>query len=399
MAKIYNKRNLLQEKIDNGHSVPVNVYLGKAKSNMNNVSVRKHFEEDVLVKPDCVNWKNSEKFMKLRKDFNDMHKKYLNTQQDPSVTEIAKFFLAAHIDITRMVEEQADYTSLLATEFTNEAYQKVITADNFFPFVGKFEEIRGTGDSAPLIEHATGEQYTATLSIKALGHDHSLSDMLFNDFYEFQKVLDAVAYARVDKRNDAIIGKIVNTSFTAKQSVAADTTSGATSDLLLYNTLDKADDALRKLLDPRTDREINVSNITLLVNSHDTKRINRVINGQLNAFGKTSARNVPALPIDNIIEYDHGITDGWTYGKETLSYKGVTQGTAYMLVPREYLWVLNKRGLTRETSEGNALSFSQEKNGWYYVDTVFDDLFLGSSKSGTTLSDGYGAIVKITLPA
>ena len=204
----------------------------------------------------------------------------------------------------------------------------------------------------------------------------------------------------MEKRNTEIIDKIVLTTYTAKMKQTADTTSGATPDVLLYNTLDAAEDTLRKLKDPLNDRKISVPSIVLLVNSQDTKRINRVINGQLNAFGKTPSRNMPPLGgITSIIEYDHGITDGWTYGKETLSYPGVTAGKAYMMVPKQYLWVLNKRPLTQEISEGDATNFSREKRGWYYVDGVFDKYFFGSSQPGTTLSDGYGAIVEITLPA
>jgi len=125
----------------------------------------------------------------------------------------------------------------------------------------------------------------------------------------------------------------------------------------------------------------------------------RVINGQLNAFGKTPARNVEAIDsITNIIEYDRGINDGFYVGKELMSFPGVVKGEAYLFVPREYFWILTKRGLTMETSQGSALNLSQQESGWYYIGGQYDDEFFGSSQVGTTLADGYGAVIKITLP-
>jgi len=81
-----------------------------------------------------------------------------------------------------------------------------------------------------------------------------------------------------------------------------------------------------------------------------------------------------------------------------LSFPGVTAGKAYLFVPREYFWVLNKRPLTMETSRGSALQLSTEERAWYRVQSEFSKIFFGSSYPGTSLGAGYGAIVEVTLP-
>jgi hypothetical protein len=169
----------------------------------------------------------------------------------------------------------------------------------------------------------------------------------------------------------------------------------------MYNTHRKAIKKLRGLKDPLTDRPIAVPSIAILCNSQNTWDIERVIRGQLMSGGGNgliSTNNMTGLPIAQIIEYDQGITNGFSWGKKELSYPGVTAGKCYVFVPRTYGWVLNKRPLTLETGPGNVLQFSKEERAWYNVQTEFDRLLLGSSYAGTSLGAGYGAIIEVTLP-
>jgi hypothetical protein len=154
-------------------------------------------------------------------------------------------------------------------------------------------------------------------------------------------------------------------------------------------------------MDNITSRSISTApGIVCLCNSQDSWDIMRVINGALGGDGGAArGYNRAALPINQMIEYDQGATDGFTYGKTTLSFPGVTAGHAYLLVPN-YGYVLNKRGLTLETGVGSVLQLSQEDRAWYSVQTDFLRDLLGSSYSSPPSGhgSGYGAIVKIILP-
>jgi len=400
MAKFYNKETYLKELAEKGMAMPLNLYRGGKDDNLSaKESTKLDFIKNKVVKM-SQNWEQTEGYLKLQNEVNEFVAKYKNTANTPSQEEIDELFAKYMIDITKRYMEKGDLTALIATELTNEAFPENVSLKEFLKYRGNFKEVQLNGDDVPLIQQATGSVNVVTMKAYGLGFAQTLHNLIYNQFYTVAKVNEAVSDAYIDKRNSMTIGKIVATSYGTAQTVAADTTSGATSDVLLYNTLDSAEDALRALKNPQTKRPINVPSVSLLINSRDAKRIKRVIGGQLNAFGKTAGRNVPPLDaVTNIIEYDQGITDGFKVGKETMSFPGVTKGEAYMFVPREYFWILNKRGLTMETSEGSALSLSQQESAWYFIQTQYDDEFFGSSQSGTSLDDGYGAIVKITLPA
>ena len=259
--------------------------------------------------------------------------------------------------------------------------------------------ISGTGDSVNLIEQKLGGTDSFQQYIKGIGWKDSLENLLFNKVHTMAKVNQAAADADVDARNAQIIGEIVGTTFDAAQKQAADATSGATYDVLMYNTLRKAIKKLKGLKDPQTDRYIVSPQMYLLCNSQNRWDIERVLSGQLTvggAKGTLTTMNMQSLPIDTIVEYDRGILDGYTYGKEELNFPGVTAGKCYLYVPREYMFVMNKRGLTLETGAGSVLQASTEEKMWYRVNGVWMKDFLGGSYSGGT--SGTGAIIEITLP-
>ena len=169
----------------------------------------------------------------------------------------------------------------------------------------------------------------------------------------------------------------------------------------MYNTIRKGIKKLRGLKDPQTGRKIVAGQISILDNSVNTWDLQRVIGGQLTtggANGTLTTQNLQALPIQNIIEYDQGITDGKTYGKDTLDFPGVTAGKCYLFVPLEYAFVVNKRPLTLETGKGSVLELSTEERAWYRVYAPYLKDFLGSSYAGTALGASFGAILEVTLP-
>jgi hypothetical protein len=348
-------------------------------------------------------WEGSEGHAKLWGEIKDLQaqaKKEMatNAAQAPSATTLESLLQKVIIDITRRRQESGDLTSLVATEITDFDFPEVITLRELYDYVGEMQEVSGSNDSVPLIEQALGVTDTVSMKILAIGWKDSLKNLLFNKLRDIEKANKAAVNAYVDKRNAATIGTIVSATYHATQKQAADATVGATYDVLMYNTLRKGIKKLRGLKDPQTKLPISTPSLTLLCNSADRWDIERVINGQLGSGnGTITGQNMASLPIDTIIEYDHGILDGKTWGKKKLSYPGVTQGKAYLFVPREAFWVAVKRPLTMETGRGSVLQLSTEEKAWYGVQGEHYKQFLGSSYPAAGTS-GEGFIVEITLP-
>lgn len=391
-VKLINKETIKDIRLKNNHASVVQVYAGDRK---NNVAVG----DKVLVPMKNANYADSEGKMKLWNEMSDLVKK-INAAQVPAQADIEALVGKMYIDMTRRAQEAGDLTSFFATEISDPEAPEVITTKYIYKYIGLMEEVTGSNDSVNLIEQKLGDTDTFPTVITALGWKDSLANMLWNKIHSMEKVNEAAIDADTDKRNSKTVGMIVGATFVTSQKQAADSTSGATFDNLTYNTIRKAIKKLRALKDPRTGRPIAANAISLLCNSANTWDLQRVLAGQLtgNPGGTITTQNAQALPIQNIIEYDQGITNGFTYGKKTLAYPGVTAGKCYIFIPREYLWVVNKRGLTLEAGTGSVLQLSTEEKAWYRVDGIFTKDFLGSSYPGTALGAGYGAIIEVTLP-
>lgn len=329
-------------------------------------------------------------------------KEVVNSAQPPSASDIAALFGAYFMDITRRYQEKGDMTGQICREVTDPNFPRSVTLTEFYKFIGKFGVIAGTGDKPNLIQELTGETATATLKIGAIGHKNSLADVLYNKAFDLAKVNDAVAEAYADYQNSLVIGAIVAATFHWSQKVSFTVNTNQTYEENLYNAFRWGVKKLRKLLDNVTNRPISTApGIRVLCNSQDSWDIMRVINGALAPGGQARGFNRSALPIDTLLEYDHGATDGFAYGVSgnVLSFPGVAAGEAYLFVPG-YGYKLRKRGLTLETGMGSVLEFSQTERAWYDVGGEFLRDLLGSSYASPPSGheSGYGAIVKVELP-
>jgi len=406
MGKVITLKSLIDRKIKNQYVQPVQVFAGDKDYNLATTETKPEWERKIKVV--SADWENSEGFYNCWNRFHEARKKLnikpgdkMNAAQAPSATEIASLIGQFFIDVNRRAIEAGDLTSLIADEIVNLNFPKSVTLREFLKYRGEFMGIEGANDSVPLIEQHTGSTESVTLSIAGLGWKTVLANLLWNPIHNLTKVSQAVADAYTDLRNSIVVGTIVGATFDASQIQAAVETTGATYDINLYNTVKEGIKLLRSLLDIQTGRKISTSRgIKLLCNSNDSWDLERVIYGQLavpGPNGTITAQNVQALPISEIITYDQGINNGFTYGKKTMSYPGVTEGEFYLFVPYEYFKVLTKRGLTMETGPGNVLQLSQEEKAWYCAGGYYNKPFLGSSYAGET-SEGYGAIVKVTMP-
>ena len=398
---VFDQDGLKEYRLKQKMATNVAIFSGNAAENVKGQT--EIIGKELIVPMTNTVWEGSEGHAKLWGEIKDLQaqaKKEMatNAAQAPSATTLESLLQKVIIDITRRRQESGDLTSLVATEITDFDFPEVITLRELYDYVGEMQEVSGSNDSVPLIEQALGVTDTVSMKILAIGWKDSLKNLLFNKLRDIEKANKAAVNAYVDKRNAATIGTIVSATYHATQKQAADATANATFDALMYNTLRKGIKKVRGLKDPQTKLPIAVPSLTLLCNSADRWDIERVINGQLGSGnGTITGQNMASLPIDTIIEYDHGILDGKTWGKKKLSYPGVTQGKAYLFVPREAFWVAVKRPLTMETGRGSVLQLSTEEKAWYGVQGEHYKQFLGSSYPGAGTS-GEGFIVEITLP-
>ncbi|MCK4816904.1 hypothetical protein KA005_14130, partial [bacterium] len=368
MVKIINRETIKDLRVKQNRSDLVQIFQGDKKLNLSSGDPKFHGEA-VVVPMKNSNYVNSAGYHKLWNEIKELREKY-NAAQSPSAATLEALLGKVFIDITRRAQEAGDLTSFFATEINDLEAAETINTRYIKKYIGEMGLIAGSNDSVNLIEQNLATTDTFDLAIYAIGWKDSLKNMLFNKLHEMQKVNQAAVDADTDRRNAAIVGTIVGATFVASQKQAADATSGATFDILMYNTLRKGVKKLRGLKDPQTGRKIAVPKISILCNSANTWDIERVINGQLTnggATGTLTTQNAQALPIANIIEYDQGITDGFVWGKKTLDFPGVTAGKCYLFIPLEYLWVVNKRPLTLETGVGSTLQLSTEERAWYRV--------------------------------
>jgi hypothetical protein len=401
-VKVINKGNLKDHVLSNAQAGSTYIFKGTAQDNLSDKEVNSFGDRIELAKATGP-WIGSEAWAKNAQEIEDglrLVKNAANNKPEASVLEglIGKIFR----DVTRRSMESGDLTSLFANEETNPNFAETVNLRWLKRYVGQFQKITGAGDTVPLIQQNLANTDTLSLDIHGIGWATTLANLLYNDFYSLNKVLEAVTLADADNRNSAIIGAIVGATFVASQKQAADATAGATFDVKMYNTVRKAVKLLKGLNDPQTSRKIATPSMSILCNSANTWDIERVVNGQLTsggANGTLTTQNMQALPVANIIEYDQGNNNGFAYGKDTLSFPGVAAGKAYLFVPREYLTVANKRPLTMEMGRGNVLAFEQDARAWYRIFGVHTKDFLGSSFAGTSLGASHGAIVEITLPA
>jgi hypothetical protein len=398
LVPVIDAETLHQKKANGRLSRKISVFQGNAKDNLAmEKDIRTFYEQDIVVTHPA--WKNSDKRANLHnsiRTFRGQLETQRNANQGYDSATVAQLIGAYYIDIIRLSDELSDYTGVLTTVFDRPDMPKDINLRDFLPYTGKEREIAGSNDSVPLIEENAAEKKLISLVMKAFGHKNSLYDVVFNPFWDIDRLMQTVANIRVDSRNDDVIGKIVKATYDTNHTQTSDTT-GETRDLKVYNTVDNAIDKLYKLYHPQfKPRQIGTMKpkVYLLLNPMDKRRVQPVVSGGLVGAGGIR-QLVNALPIDGIIEYGGGIQDGLPWGKETLSFPGVKEGEFYLVGVTPYGGMtFVKRDLTLETGTGSVLQLSREERAWYRIGVTFMDWLIGSTED----SKAYGAIIKGTFP-
>jgi hypothetical protein len=398
MIPVIDAEVLNKQKVDGRLTRNVSVYEGTCTDNLKQENSRTYYSQDVLVA--SSSWRNSSNRTKLLNRIHDLRsqlevQKNANQGLDPArVTELVGAYF---IDLMRLSDEMADYTGVLTTEFIRPDMPKDINLRDFLPYTGMERTISGSNDSVPLIEQNAAKLTPISLDIKAFGHKNSLYDVIFNPFWDINRLMETAATIRIDSRNNDVIGKIVKATFDAGHTQAVDTT-GETPDLKIYNTVNNAIDKLQRLYHPHfTKRQIGTMThkIYLLINPLNRRRVQPVVSGALLGAGGLK-QLVNALPLDGIIEYAGGIQDGLPWGEnKQLSFPGVADGEFYLIAVTTYGGMtFTKRDLTLETGTGSVLQLSTQERAWYRIGTTFLDWLIGKTEGGKE----YGAIIKGTFP-
>lgn len=383
-VKVFTLASIKESRLAGNKKIQAPVFEGSSRENL----VTNRGAKEVLMSSGTAD--------ENRQELENLRYRLSMAAQAPTQAEIDAFWGKFYLDVTRKAMESPDLTGLIAQEVTNFEFPETVNLRDVLPFRGQMATVSGANDAVPLIEQAIGNVDTMSLAIKAVGWKTTLKNELYNKSFSTDKVVQAAVDADTDARNQATAGVMIGATYDDSQSQAAVATAGLTYDEKMYETILAAVKKLRNLKDGNTKRKISAPQINILCNSADTWAIENVIRGQLNGNSAKSS-NRPALPINAIVEYDQGINDGFTVGKETISAPGVTAGTIFLYVPGVLL-VASKRPFTMETGKGSVLELSTQEYAWYRVQGVYSKTFLGSSYAGTALGDGYGYTVKVALP-
>jgi len=377
----------------NKNSVFVPVFRGDRFANMHGGSDLAVMLE---VKPEVANGNINELAYRAKCEL-QKNEKVKNAADAPSQTAMEAFFGKYFIDLQRMNKESGDLTSVIANETTDLSLPEHPNVRDYEPFRGQMKINSGVNDAVPLIQQNEGNLDTFDIAIHAVGWKDNLKNTLYNKWFTMDKVVKAANDAYTDAKNERGVGVIVSTTYAASQKQAFVTTAGNTADENRYDTILAAWQKLKTLKDVYTKRQIAIPSVSILCNSADTWGLTGVINGQLNNnSGQARGSNRQALPINQIVEFDHGINDGFTIGKEVASLPGCPVGTAYLFVPG-VLMIANKRPLTLESSMGSALELSTEERAWYSIFGGFYKQFLGTSYAGSTCGAGFGYVVEVKI--
>ena len=374
----------------------IRIYNGTATENLANTSTAVAREETIKVVGE--KWQNSagrETLLRERKNLEDKYKQ-MNAAVGYDMATIQALAGLYTIDLVRQADDLADYTPVLFKEVVDEDAPETVNLRDMMPYIGKEDDMTGSGDTVPLMQSALPVDYPVHLKIRGFGDKTTLRQMVFNPFHKTERIIESAARILADEKNKDSIGPIVSATFGAGHKQAADTT-GATYDLQLYNTLKKGIVKALKLYNKPLAKENGIvrHEIFLLVNPMDLINIQPIVNGALAGVGGIQ-QVAAALPIDGIIPYGGGLNHGMKYGKDTLSYPGVPSGKVYAFIKVESFggYRIVKRNETMEVGEGDVLGLTSEKRAWHRIRGIYNDFVLPATEKGKD----YGAVVEITLP-
>lgn len=254
---------------------------------------------------------------------------------------------------------------------TDPNFTRELRPTEISPFGVVFEENNGHGEAIPMGETLGGGYDVFYILIYAAGFTWDLMAELFDKTITPERVMDAVMVGYNAIKDDIAISPILNFTYSGVQQTAANTTSGAERQELLYLTLEDAIDDLGDRENPVTERNLDVSNVVVLANPYDARHIARVANG----LPSTNQKSYPAISeISQVLSYDDEVI---RLRDRTVTYSGVTKGTAYMLIPASsldqgYMEIAVKRDLMVEVDQMPDLkTLTREQRAYWFGEGIW----------------------------
>jgi len=399
MLKIYNQESIVQERLAKKETRNVAVFRGDKEYNKEISQADVVPNTEAFVQMGTEKWVDSPAYNKHWSEIRMLREKVVNQNSSPS--DLANLIQLFFVDVTRRVMEMPDLTSIINIETTNFNYPKSLTLREIYKYRTLFGDSTLENDSVNLVEQFSGAVDHADMEAWTTGWKDTLDNLLYNELFDMQKVLQAVAEAFVNQRNKLTLGDLFDPALitfhtSQKVKVVASTNPYDTD---LYDTMRNGYIQIKSLLDAQNGKLIQIPSLALVI--HPTRRweMERVIRGFLETGGANmgSGQIRSSLPINEIIEFPG---DSYTWGKKSINFLGCPANKAYLLVPRLYSYTMVKRPLTMEVGRGSVLQLSTEERAWYFVQARYARDLLGSSYpgvTGTVAKGGYGAIVEISL--
>lgn len=252
-------------------------------------------------------------------------------------------------------------------------FTRTIKPTEVSPFGVVFEENNGHGQAVPQGETLGGGYDSFDILIYAAGFTWDLMAELFDNTITPERVMDAVMVGYNSLRDDLAISPILNFSYSGVQQTPAATLSGANRQELLYLTLEDAVDDLGNRNHPVTDRQLNVTDVKILAHPYDARHIARVANG----LPSTNERVYSSISeISGVVAYDDEII---RLRDRTVTYSGVTQGTAYMAIPATavdggYMEIAVKQDLAVEVDmTPDVKTLSREERAYWFAEGIWSE--------------------------
>ena len=282
--KLFNAETMRKDLI--GKVRNIRIYKGTANDNLHSTVAEVAHTEAIKV----VNekWANSAGQEENRRDRRNLTEKVrqMNAATGYDMATVQALTGLYLIDLVRQNDDYTDYTPVLFNEKLDENAPRSVELQDYMPYVGKEEEVTGSGDTVPIMEHKLPKNYPVRLVIRGFGDKTTLNELVFNPFHKTDLIIESAARILADEKNADSISPIVNATYGAPFSQAADT-GGASYDINLYNTLKKAIFKALSLLNYPTGKANGLmrNEVYLLVNPLDLVNVQPVVNGHLAGAG------------------------------------------------------------------------------------------------------------------
>lgn len=256
---------------------------------------------------------------------------------------------------------------------TNPNFTRTINPTEITPIGIIFEENNGHGQAIPQGETTGGGYDSITVLIYAAGFTFDLIAELFDLTITPERLADAIMVGEDALKDDLAMSPIIDFSYAGVQQTAASAI-GSLRQELLWNTIQDAFDDLGNRSHPVTDRKLDTNNVVILAAPFDAPHIAQVALG----LPSTNQMVLGAFSqIKQVISFDD---ETIVQRAKTVTYDGVTAGTAYMIIPASalpasgYMEIAVKRDLVVEVdSQPDVKTLAREERAYWFAEAIWTE--------------------------